>query len=86
VVSVEKYVFAVYCVLWPCLTFCEGTVKAKLTLRTGHEGPVVNKRQSYAVSLTSDVDVGGWLPRSGRFTTEETNPVPIAHFVRDASE
>jgi hypothetical protein len=57
-----------------------------LTLRTGLEGPVAKKRQSSTLSLTLAVDVGGWLPCPGRFTTGERNLVPIAGFVSDASE
>jgi hypothetical protein len=61
-------------------------IKGNLTFRTGHEGPVVKKRHSSTLSLTSDVNFGGWLPCHGRFTTEERNPVPIARFVSDASQ
>jgi len=46
-------------------------------LITGHEGPEVEKRYSFTLSLTSALDVGGWsTPRPGRFTPEK-DPVPI---------
>ena len=61
--------------MWVCGCY---VTKAKLTFRTGHKCPVANKRQRSTVSLTSDVDVSGWLLRHGRSTTEKINPVPLA--------
>jgi hypothetical protein len=46
--------------------------------KTGHEGPEGKQRYSSTLSLTSALDVGGWLTsRSGHFTTRKKNPVPI---------
>jgi hypothetical protein len=47
-------------------------VKGKVHPVTGHEGPQVEKRYSFTLSLTSELDEGGWpMPRLGRFTPGE---------------
>ena len=44
-------------------------VKGKVRPRRGHEGPEGEQRYSSTLSITSALDVGGWLkPRPGRFT------------------
>jgi hypothetical protein len=44
-------------------------VKGRVGPGKGHEGPKVEKWYNYTLSLTSELDVGGWsTPRPGRFT------------------
>ena len=53
-------------------------IKVKFAPRTGHEGLEVEQMYSSTISLTSALDSGGWLlPRSGRFTHGERDPVHI---------
>jgi hypothetical protein len=63
-----------------CLTFCylkckgKGKGKGKLHPRTGHEGPEYRCN----LSLTSALDVGGWLTsRPGRFTPRKQTRYPL---------
>jgi len=52
-------------------------VKGKVHPLTGHEGPEVEKRNKFTLSLTSVLDGGGWsTPRPGR-STPGKDPVPI---------
>ena len=59
--------------LFPLCFHCKGTVQSI----TGHEGPEVEYRYSFTLSLTSTLDRDGWsTPRLGRFTSGK-DPVPI---------
>jgi hypothetical protein len=50
----------------------------KICPRTDHEVPEGEYRYSSTLSLTSALNVSGWLtPRPGRFTPREKDPVPI---------
>ena len=52
-------------------------VKGKVLPRTGHEGPEGEQSYSSTLSLTSELDGGGWsTQRPGRFTPGN-DPVPI---------
>ena len=54
------------------------TGKGKFHPRTDHESPEREQRCSTAPSLTSGLDEGDWsMPRSGRLTPRERDPVPI---------
>ena len=50
----------------------------KLHLSTGREGSGGEWKYSSTLSLTSALDMGGWLtPRSGRFTPEKERRYPL---------
>jgi hypothetical protein len=47
---------------------CINVKKCKVRPRTGHEGPEVEQKYSFILSLTSAIDGGGWLTtRPDRF-------------------
>ena len=52
--------------------------KGKVRPRTGHEGPELEKRYGFTLSLTSAID-GGWLVSATPLwvSLRERNPVPI---------
>jgi len=50
----------------------------KITLEQAMMAQMVNRRYSSTISLTSVLDVGGWLtPHPSRFTSRNV-PVPVA--------
>ena len=63
------------CAIPNMAVFCSSLIlwfsvkKVKFRLKTSHGGPDGKKLYSSTLSLTSDLDRGGWLtPRPGRFT------------------
>jgi len=56
-----------------------GKSKGKIHHRTGHEGPQGAYKYSYTLSLTSALDVGGWVVKATSWPlySEERDPVPI---------
>ena len=64
---------------WPatCTYFHLKVIRVNLQTRTGHEGPEGELRYSSTLSLTSALELGGWLtPHPGRFTPGK-DPLPI---------
>ena len=60
--------------------------KGKFRPGRGHEGPEGESRYSSTLSLTSALDVGGWLtPRPGRFTPTKEIWYPLSGWVRNIS-
>ena len=52
--------------------------KGKVHPRTGHEGPELEQRYSYTLSLTSALDAGGWsMPRPSCFTPANETQYPL---------
>jgi len=59
------------------LHFGRRSSKGKGHTRTGHEGPKGEKRYSSTLSITSELDGGGWsMPLPGHFTPRK-DPVSI---------